>query len=188
MMSPRAQSGAEPEGPGVSQGEAERLAVVAHWADGYCVAVGQLLQTLSGMPIVDPSSAERASQSSGAVLGAMASGLDRTVRNLRSLPPSPVAGGEGVRNNAIGTFTGVLSRTTAAKQRLEATAVGSPENKQALVDASGPLNEVSKINLLGGFDAVPDLAGAAGRAPSCQQLTAPGGPSPSLSTSGTPAN
>jgi hypothetical protein len=187
-VSPAAQSGGESgaDGPGITKSEAQRMDVVTNWADGYCTAESQIVQTLSTMPVVDPSSQARAFTTSSALLGSLIGGIDQTVRNLQALPPSPVAGGDTVRTNAIATYTGIRDRTAAAKQRLDTTGPNSSESKDALGDASAPLNEVSKVNLLAGFDSVPELAGAVERAPTCSQLTAHGGPAPSLSTGGAP--
>jgi hypothetical protein len=186
-VQPGAQPGGEAEGPGVTKSEAERLDAAAHWADGYCVAVSELVKTLSTMPVVDPSSEKRAFASSSQLLGSLAGGLDHTLTNLKNLPTSPVVGGDGVRETAIGKYTGVRDRTLAAKQRLDATGPNSPQSKEALTAASGPLDEISKLNLLDGFDSVPELAGAGDRAPTCRQLTEHGGPAASLNPGGKPA-
>lgn len=182
----RVSPGAEPDGPGISRGEAEQQAPTVRWADEYCLAVGKLVQSLSTMPAVDPSSTERALQTSSKLLGTMITGLDDTLLQLRRMPRSPVQAGEGVRDAAIETFSGARAKVAAARQRVDATPPGDPAAKEALSAASGPIDEVSKIGLLDGFTTVPELSTASAQAVSCQQLTNHGGPSASLSQPGTP--
>lgn len=161
-----------PGGPGLTKQDVERQDSVDAWADGYCGAVGFLVDGLATMPTVDPSTPRRAVQTSSDLLGSMIGGLDKAARSLQTLPPSPAAGGETVRANTLAEIAGIRERATGAKQRLDAARDDATIAKDTLGEASGPLDEVSKLNLLSGFDTVPELATAAGHAPVCQQLTA----------------
>jgi hypothetical protein len=148
---------------------------VVHWADDYCGAVVQLVETLSTMPSVDPSTPRQASRTSSDLLGSVIGGLDRTLSGLAGLGPSPVPGGEAVRADAITTFKGIRSRAVAAKARIDAASVDDTgATRQALAGAGAPLDEISKLNLLSGIDSVPELAAASKRALSCEPLTAKG--------------
>ncbi|WP_425387905.1 hypothetical protein [Amycolatopsis nigrescens] len=169
----------EPEGPGITQGEAAQQDEAMRWADGYCSSVSGLVDTLATMPVVDPSSQQRAFQTSGELLGAMVSGLDRTLSGLGGLPPSPVAGADKVRADALGSFTAIRDRTAAAKQRLEAAQGDPAAGRAALNEAQAPLADVSRLNLLAGFETSPELTAASSRAPACLQLSTQG-PSASL--------
>lgn len=142
----------------------------AGWADQYCGAVVQLVQTLSTMPPVDPSTPLRASRTSSELLGSIIGGLDRTLSGLNNLGPSPVAGGDAVRFDAIGTFSGLRSRAAAAKDRLDTSTNDTAETQQALLGASAPLDEISKLDLLQGIGSIPELAAASKRAPACEPL------------------
>ncbi|MDT7729162.1 MAG: hypothetical protein QOI21_5738 [Actinomycetota bacterium] len=147
----------------------------AHWAEDYCGAVVQLVQTLATMPSVDPSTPQQASRTSSDLLGSVIDGLDRTLSGLAALGPSPASGGDAVRADATRTFSGIRSRAATAKERIDAVSVDDTEaTRQALVGASAPLDEISKLNLLSGIDSVPELAAASKRALSCEPLTAKG--------------
>lgn len=159
-------------GPGLTQDEVQRQDAAADWADDYCTAVGVLVDDLARMPAVDPTTPRRAVQTSGDVLGAMIGGLDKTVGGLRALPPAPVADGGAVRDNTINQLTGVRERAAAAKQQLDGAGNAPQISQTTLGAARGPLDEVSKIDLLAGLNSVPDLQTAAAHAPVCQQLTA----------------
>jgi hypothetical protein len=152
----------------------------ANWADAYCGAVVQLVQTLSTMPVVDPSTPQQAARTSSQLLGSVISGLDRTLSGLHGLSSSPVAGGDQVRDGAIATFARIRSHAAAAKVRIDTASNGTASNgtasngtalRQAIGGAGVPLTEISKVGLLEGFDALPALAAASKRAPNCQPLT-----------------
>ncbi|WP_312871924.1 hypothetical protein [Amycolatopsis acididurans] len=173
-------------GPGLSKQGVERQDAAARWADGYCVAVGSLVDGLATMPTVDPSTPRRAVQTSSDLLGSMIGGLDNAKRGLQALPPSPVAGGDSVRTSTITEFDGIRARAAAAKQRLDAARNAPSIDQRTLGEASGPLGEVSRLDLLAGFQSYPELATAAGQAPVCQQLTARASATPTVSTTPTP--
>jgi hypothetical protein len=143
----------------------------ANWADAYCGAVVQLVQTLSTMPVVDPSTPQQAARTSSELLGSVISGLDRTVSGLHGLSSSPVAGGDQVRDNAIAAFDRIRSRAVAAKVRIDAASNDTTALRQAIGGAGVPLTEISKVDLLQGFDALPALTAASKRAANCEPLT-----------------
>lgn len=162
----RVQPGAQQQQPGQVNDPA------ALWADDYCGAVVQLVQTLSTMPSVDPSTPEQATRTSSDLLGSVVGGLDRTLSGLAGLGPSPASGGEAVRADAIEIFTGIRSRAVAAKERIDAAPANDTEaTRQALAGASGPLDEISKVDLLAGIKSIPALAAASKRALSCEPLS-----------------
>jgi hypothetical protein len=144
----------------------------AQWADGYCGAVAQLVQTLSTMPSVDPRTPDQASRTSSELLGSIIGGLDRTLSGLTGLGPSPAAGADTVRRDAIATFSGIRSRTASAKKRIDEASADPHATRHALAGASAQLDEISKVDLLQGIDSVPVLAAASKRAPACDPLTA----------------
>jgi hypothetical protein len=133
--------------------------------------VVQLVQALSTMPVVDTSSAQHASRTSSELLGSVIGGLDRTLSGLHGLGPSPVVGGDKVRDDAITTFSDIRSRAVKARDRIDAALNDTSASRAALGGASAPLGEISKVNLLEGFDSVPALAAASKRALNCEPLT-----------------
>jgi hypothetical protein len=154
----------------------------AAWADQYCGSVVQLVQTLSTMPSVDPSTPRQASRTSSQLLGSIIDGLDRTLSGLTALGPSPVAGGDAMRLDAIGTFSGLRSRAAAAKERLDTSSNDTTATQQALAGASAPLDELSKIDMLQGIGSIPALAAASKRALACEPLTVKGSAVPGSPT------
>ncbi|MTD59479.1 hypothetical protein GKO32_36675 [Amycolatopsis sp. RM579] len=158
-------------GPGLSQGQVQRQDAVTRWTNDYCIAVGSLVDGLATMPTVDPSTPRRAVQTSSDLLGSMISGLDKAVTGLRTLPAAPVPEADGARAETVAKLTGVRTRAAVAKQHLDEAGAAPRIDQDTLGEARGPLDEVSKLNLLAGFDAVPDLEFAVTHAPVCQQLT-----------------
>jgi hypothetical protein len=183
---PAGPDAAQAGGPGLSKDEVNRQDVIAQWANGYCVAVGSLVGDLATMPSVDPSSPRRAVQTSGALLGSMIAGLDKAAAGLKALPPAPVAGADAVRDNMVAEFAGVRADAAAAKQRLDKAGAAPTIDQSTLNAARGPLDEVSRLDVLAGFETVPDLLTAAAHAPVCQQLTEHATSSSSPSASPTP--
>lgn len=161
----------QPGGPGLSQGEVQRQDAISRWANDYCIAVGSLVDGLAAMPSVDPSTPRRAVQTSSDLLGSMIGGLDKAVQGLQALPASPVPEGNTVRTNTVTELTAVRTRAAEAKQHLDDAGDDPTIDRDTLGAARGPLDEVSKLNLLAGFDLVPDLQTAVAHAPVCQQLT-----------------
>lgn len=141
------------------------------WADGYCGAVSELVRSLSSMPSIDPSTPQRATKTSSAVLSSMIGGLDSTLSGLGALGPSPVPGGDKVRSDAIATFTGIRDSAAKAKKQVDQPSTDPAELKQALAGADAPLDQISKVKFLAGLDAVPALGVASRQAPSCAPLT-----------------
>lgn len=143
------------------------------WADDYCSAVVGLVEAISEAPSVDPSTPQRASQTSIDMLGGVIDGLDDTVRRLDDLAPSPVAGGDDVAGTAIGNFLGIRNRALAAQQELGAAPAGSEQSRRALDITSAVLQEVAELELLRGVERIPELAASSRQAPSCRQLADP---------------
>jgi hypothetical protein len=158
-------------GPGLSKDDVERQDAITQWANDYCVAVGSLVGDLATMPSVDPSTPQRAVRTSSDLLGSMIGGLDKTVQGLQTLPPAPVADGGSVRATAVAELTGIRGRAATAKQHLDAARDRTSVDQNTLGEARGPLDEVSKLDLLSAFNAAPELETAAAHAPVCQQLT-----------------
>jgi hypothetical protein len=122
------------------------------------------------MPVVDPRTPQQAARTSSELLGAVISGLDRTLSGLHGLSSSPVAGGDQIRDSAIATFARIRSHAASAKVRID-TASNDTALRQAIGAAGVPLTEISKVDLLQGFDALPALADEGKRAPNCEPLT-----------------
>ncbi|HET6499173.1 MAG TPA: hypothetical protein VFG87_00280 [Amycolatopsis sp.] len=168
---PSASVADQPGGPGMSKDEVEQQDAATSWANDYCLAVGSLVDGLATMPTVDPSTAQRAVQTSSDLLASVISGLDKAVQGLNQLPPSPVPGGDGVRANAVASFTAVRARAADAKARLDSARDSTKIDQETLGAAREPLDEVSKLDLLAGFSSIPDLLTASAHAPVCEQLT-----------------
>lgn len=166
---PRTES---PGGPGLSKADVTRQDEATQWANDYCLAVGSLVDGLASMPTVDPSTPQRAVQTSSDLLASVISGLDRATQGLDELPPSPVPGGDQVRADALTRFTTVRDQAVAAKTQLDNADAAGKIDQDTLGAASGPLDEVAKLDLLAGFDSSADLATARAHAPVCEQLTA----------------
>jgi hypothetical protein len=148
-----------------------RQDAATRWANDYCVAVGSLVDGLASMPSVDPSSPRRAVQTSSDLLGSMVGSLDGAVRKLDKLSPSPVEGGDKMRTDTVAAFTGIRDRATVAKHRLDVARDATTIDQQTIGAARGPLDEVAKLDVLAGFDSVPELLDASARAPVCEELT-----------------
>jgi hypothetical protein len=169
---PRTSSGTEqPGGPGMSKDDVDRQDAAISWANDYCIAVGSLVDGLATMPTVDPSTPQRAVQTSSDMLGSVITGLNNAVQGLTRLPPSPIQGGDQVRSNEVARFTAVRDQAVEAKAQLDNARNAATIDQQTIGAARGPLDEVAKLDLLSGFSAVPDLATASAHAPVCEQLT-----------------
>ncbi|SFB09428.1 hypothetical protein SAMN05216266_104303 [Amycolatopsis marina] len=169
----------QPPGPGLTSAEVQREDATTRWAEGYCLAVGELVRSMSTIPMIDPSTTQRATRTSSELLGTMITGLDRTVSRLRDLAEAPVPAGERVRAKAISEYNAIRDRAAAVKQTLDAAAQDPAASRQAISAAGGPLDEIGKVNLLAGFESVPELATARERAQACRDLTKQG-PEPRL--------
>lgn len=180
--SPASQAPEQPRegqsGPGLTSDEVQREDATTRWADGYCLAVGELVQSMSTMPMIDPSTARRAARTSSELLGSMIDGLDRTVSGLRELGAAPVPVGERVRAEAIAEYTAIRDHAAEVKSSLDA-AQDPAASREAISATGGPLDEIAAINLLAGFESAPELATARERAPACRNLTEHG-PAPRL--------
>jgi hypothetical protein len=140
------------------------------WAEGYCGSVSELVRSLSTMPAIDPSTPQRATRTSSALLAAVISGLDSTLAGLGGLGPSPIAGGDQVRRDAVAEFTAIRDSAAEAKKQVDTPSSDPAKIKQALAGASAQLDKISKIKFLAGLDSVPALSAAARLAPTCSQL------------------
>lgn len=140
------------------------------WVEGYCGSVSELVRSLSTMPAIDPSTPQRATRTSSALLAAVISGLDNTLAGLGGLGPSPLAGGDKVRSDAVAEFTGIRDSAAAAKKQVDEPSSDPAKIKQALAGAGAQLDRISKIKFLSGLDSVPELSAASELAPTCGQL------------------
>ncbi|WP_019814914.1 hypothetical protein [Saccharomonospora saliphila] len=166
--SPAPSSGDRPVESGRSNAASDARRTV-DWADDYCGAVTELVRTVSAMPTIDPSSAERASATSSALLDAVVGGLERTVDRLESLDPAPSDAAERVRASAVATYSDIRETAAGVKTRLD-SAAGVQDSRAALERVNEPLDDIGELNLLDGFDRVPELARASRHAPACQNL------------------
>jgi hypothetical protein len=169
--------GGEPASPAPGTQQVRREDAMITWANGYCRAVSHLVQSLSAMPDIDPSTAERATSTSSALLGVMIGGLDRTLRGLAALEPAPLPGAEKVKQQAVTRYTKIRDSARVAKGRLD-DASGAEASRAAIAAANEPLDELGRVNLLD-FDPAPELRRASHRAPACRQLTEEG-PAPRI--------
>ncbi|ANN14675.1 hypothetical protein SD37_02735 [Amycolatopsis orientalis] len=160
-----------------SQARQEGLATVSAsqadptsaWAEGYCGAAGSLVRALSTLPSVDPSTPQQASRTSSELMGSVVEGLNRTSAALRSLGPSPVAGGDASRTAAVAQLDGIRARADDVRHRLDSS-TDAEATKTALRDARSSLDELDRLDLLRGLNDVPQLASASSRIPVCQEL------------------
>ncbi|MFI6030580.1 hypothetical protein [Amycolatopsis magusensis] len=170
LVEPGAQPRSAPEGdPAVT------------WTNQYCGAVVGLLETMAGMPRVDPTSPQTAANTASEMLGTLVGGLDRTLVNLNGLPASPAPGGDEVKQAAVNSYTGIRERVQHAKNQLDAAGPGTKDGQAAISEAGDALDEIAKADLLSGLNASPVLWTASRQAPTCSSLTGESG-SPSLAT------
>lgn len=167
---PQSQPGETVAGPGMSAEEIRKQDATTRWADGYCLAVSELVVSLSTMPDIDPSTPQRASRTSSELLGVMVSGLDRTIEGLDGLEPAPLQRAEQVKAKAVATYEGIRQSALNAKRRLD-EARNAQASRAAIGSVKGPLDRIGRVNLLEGFAGVPELEQASARAPACKQLT-----------------
>lgn len=140
------------------------------WANDYCGAVSELVLSVSEMPNIDASSPRRASETSGQLLEVVVGGLDRTVDRLESLDSVPVDGADRVRREALSTYGGIRERARAVLEDLS-VAESAEASRDAVSAVREPLDDIGALDLLEGFDAVPELREASGHAPACRTLT-----------------
>ncbi|WP_307831910.1 hypothetical protein [Prauserella cavernicola] len=167
-MSPGSQPA--PPGPGLTAEEVRHEDATTAWAGGYCGAVSELVRSFSEMPSIDPSTPQEASRTSSELLGSMIGGLDRTLDGLDRLARAPVADGDRIKEQAVTAYTNIRDRAVGAKQQLDA-ATTEEASRAAIGSVRAPLDEIGRISLLDGFDAVPELKEASLKAPQCTELT-----------------
>lgn len=158
----------------MSAEEMQRQDAVTAWADGYCGAVSELVRSVSTMPQIDPSTPAQASRTSSELLGVMIGGLDRTIERLGRLGRAPIAAAERMKADAVSTYTGIRDRALGAKSQLDA-ATTTEASSAAIGAVRRPLEEIGRLDLLAGFDTVPELRQARERAAMCLRLTDHGG-------------
>jgi len=163
-----AESPEQAHGPGVTADQAQRQEVATRWAAGYCTAVGELVQTLSTMPTVDPAGPEAAVRTSGELLSVMIGGVERTIAELGRLGPAPGSSGDAVRHGVSENLTRIRERAVAAKEKLDDVDPHSDDGLEAIGAVRLPLDELGSLKLLDGFDS--ELGTATRRAPSCIDL------------------
>ncbi|MFF5991082.1 hypothetical protein [Prauserella flavalba] len=167
---PGAQQAAESSGPGLTADEVRREDATTAWAGGYCAAVSELVRSFSRMPTIDPTTPQQASRTSSELLGVMIGGLDRTLDGLDRLSRAPLSDGERIKAQAVSRYVGIRDRAVGAKQQLDA-ATTEEASRAAIGSVRAPLEEIGRVSLLDGFDAVPELKEASLRAPQCKELT-----------------
>jgi hypothetical protein len=146
---------------------------VANWADGYCGAVTHLVRALANLPTVDPSSPERASQTSSALLGSVVDGLDQAVAGLDALDSPPLPAAEQGRRAVADRFAEIRRQADDTRRRLDAVRGDPAATKEALGDVRTTLDRVSALNFLEGLQGDPALTDAGRRDPTCQALARP---------------
>ncbi|MDV6011367.1 hypothetical protein [Haloechinothrix sp. LS1_15] len=147
------------------------------WAEEYCSAALGLVEVVSRAPKVDPSSPERASETSMNMLAQVSGGLDELVAELDDLEPSPIPGGDEAADKAKDAFQELHDRSEVARERLDEVRRGEPgaeETRNALEVTTSVLDEVGEVNLLGGMERVPEFAEASRSAESCGEFMASG--------------
>ncbi|WP_245633797.1 hypothetical protein [Amycolatopsis jejuensis] len=147
----------------------------ARWADGYCGAVTHLVRALANLPAIDPSSTAQATRTSSRLLSSVVDGIDETVSGLDRVGPAPLPGGEKARADLLGQFASVRKRADDVRHQLD-VANGPDATQTALGDARTAIDAVSRLDVLKGLDATPDLSAAGKRATGCQQLVVPPAP------------
>lgn len=169
-----------PSGPSIAPGPPgapapgspdPQTAQADRWATGYCGAVGQVVRSLAEMPSIDPSTPEKTSTSASGLLGVLVDGLDRALSSLDAIGPAPGNPGDSIRQDIIGQLGKIRGQAVDVKTRIETSPPASAENRAALGDARAPLDRIGDTKLLGGLDAVPELANASQAVGECQQLT-----------------
>lgn len=147
----------------------------ARWADGYCGAVTHLVRALAALPVVDPSTPQKASRTSSDLLSSVVGGLDQSLAGLEALGAPPVPSADGGRKDVIGQFSEIRSQAENARERIDATRGDAAATKEALGEAKATLDRIDALDYLKGVKDIPALAAAEQRAPACRQLDQPPG-------------
>lgn len=147
----------------------------ARWADGYCGAVTHLVRALAALPVVDPSTPQKASRTSSDLLSSVVGGLDQSLAGLEALGAPPVPSADGGRKDVIGQFSEIRSQAENARQRIDAARGDAAATKEALGEAKATLDRIDALDYLKGVKDIPALAAAEQRAPACRQLDQPPG-------------
>lgn len=147
----------------------------ARWADGYCGAVTHLVRALAALPVVDPSTPQKASRTSSDLLSSVVGGLDQSLAGLKALGAPPVPSADGGRKDVIGQFSEIRSQAENARERIDAARGDAAATKEALGEAKATLDRIDALDYLKGVKDIPALAAAEQRAPACRQLDQPPG-------------
>lgn len=147
------------------------------WADQLCGLVGGFSAAQKQGPGVDKSNAEAFKTSSIAQIDKAANAAGDTVTKLQTMPPSPIGGGDKVRDTFKAGFSEVQTILSSAKVKAEQV---DTSNQQAFVGGMTAVQEELKkgqaINFnqqFAEFDKNKELNAAAGQAGSCKALAAP---------------
>ncbi|WP_410637207.1 hypothetical protein [Amycolatopsis sp. lyj-346] len=147
----------------------------ASWASGYCTAVTHLVRALAALPVVDPSTPQKASRTSSDLLSSVVDGLDRSLAGLNALGAPPLPSADSGREAVIGQFAEIRAEAENARRRIEAAHGNASATKAALGQARATLDRIDALDYLKGLKDVPALASAEQRAPACRQLDQPAG-------------
>jgi hypothetical protein len=182
-------SSAPPASTTASQGNADQQKV--DFADDVCDAMQEFITPATSFK-PDTSSPAAAVNSLKTQLGAMSTGLDKTVKDLGDVDSAGVPDGQAAVTDLQKTFGQIKQTVDTAKTKLDGV---DPNNQQAVATA---VQEVSKDlssvgNMTNPLDSPalksPDMEAAARQAPECQkinnQMTGGGGASGSGSATPT---
>ena len=162
-----------PGSGGVAETAPPQADPVEGWAAGYCGAVAHLVQALASLPVVDPTSPQRASETSSNLLASLVGGLDQSLAGLNALGPPPFAAAEQGRRTVAGRFGDIRRQAEYVRHHIDAVRGDPVATKAALGDARATLDRVADLNLLEGLQGSPRLADAGQRIPGCQALARP---------------
>jgi hypothetical protein len=147
------------------------------WADQLCGLVGGFQTSQKQGPGVDKSSAQAFKDSSVAQIDRAEKSAGETVGKLQAMPPSPIRGGDQVRDTFAVGFGQVRDLLGSARTKAEQVDIS---NQQAFVGGVTAVQQELKKGQSLSFgpqfaelDRNKELNAAAGQATSCKQLTAP---------------
>lgn len=149
---------------------AARQEATTRWAVGYCTSTGELVRTLSTMPIVDPATPESAARTSSELLSVMIDAVGGAIDDLSRLGPAPGADGDTARTDVVATLARIRERAVATKAKIDGSEPNSADSREGIGAVQIPLDDLGGIKFLAGFDATPELRAASEQAPSCVDL------------------
>lgn len=161
-------SGGEPTAPTSTSATSDDTAVVAYM-DKVCTAAASFASVPKTPPQLDANDPAKLKADMGAYMGQMADAFSQTATKLRSVGPSPVAGGDQQVEQMAATFTDIAKNFTDAKAAIEAADANDPVGGlQAAGEAITRLDDF--VAPLKQLEASPELSAAAEKAASCQDL------------------